>query len=574
MHRCRAATVWVVAFFSWFHFASASAEVQFPELPPAIDANLRAYLSLDDLDCSASVADLARARRSAVDEITEALQAVGYYEPSFELDFKQTDSCWLATLELNPGEPVRYRSVSVVLEGDEKTDDRLQTAIASAPKVGAVLHHGEYTSFKRMIQRLLAARGYAEARVSPAELRVVPNERAVDLSMTIRTGPRYKIASVLIDDTVFDAGLIDRLVFLEEGDYFDRAALTRQQQNLQSSALIGSARVDADLQTNDEHTVDVRVAIDPVERIGYFIGAGVSTDRGPRVRGGYRNRRVNSRGHQIDIDLRTSPVLSDFSARYRRPLEDPLVEWASYQLVLSSESTDTSESDAGQLGWERVRILSDDWISTYGVQASQTRFTVAEVRNETTLLMPVIGLSRRAADRPSNPRRGSATDINLRAASSTIISSTDFIQLYVRQRVLYPIGAKGRLRLWGEAGYTWRDDFDELPPEIRFFAGGDNSVRGYDFETIGPRNAEGQVIGGSRLAAASIEYEHDVATAFGIAAFFDIGSAFDGSTPDWQRGTGVGVVWRSPVGPLRAYLAHALDGERGLRLHVSFGGDL
>lgn len=564
----------LVAFFSLFSFSSTHADVRFPELPEAIKANVRAYLTLDDLDCAAASADVTRARRLASNEISAALQAIGYYNPEFDLAFDQNEDCWQATLSLEPGEPVRYRNVSIEVQGAGEQDIRLRDEVSKAPTVGSVLHHGDYTTFKRSLQRMLAARGYVESRIEPSELLVQPSERSVDLEMVIYTGPRYSVGQVMIDDTVFDAGLLDRLVFLRSGKPFDRAELTRQQQNLQSSALIRSARVEADAKPNAEHVIDVRVSIEPVERIGYFVGAGVSTDRGPRLRGGYRNRRVNSRGHQIDVDLRASPVLSDFSARYRRPLENPLVEWASYQLVLSSESTDTSDSDAAQLGWERVRVLSDQWISTYGVQASQTRFTVADADDQTTLLMPVVGLSRRTADRPSNPRRGTATDINLRAASSAIVSTTDFFQLYVRQRVLYPIGRKGRLRLWAEAGYTWRDDFEELPPEIRFFAGGDNSVRGYDFETIGPRNAEGQVIGGSRLAAGSIEYEHDIAASFGLAAFFDIGSAFEGSAPDWQRGTGVGVVWRSPVGPLRAYVAHALDGERGLRLHISFGADL
>ncbi|MEL6215295.1 MAG: BamA/TamA family outer membrane protein, partial [Pseudomonadota bacterium] len=96
----------------------------------------------------------------------------------------------------------------------------------------------------------------------------------------------------------------------------------------------------------------------------------------------------------------------------------------------------------------------------------------------------------------------------------------------------------------------------------------------YDFETIGPTDSEGRVLGGSRLAVGSIEYEFDFTATFGVAAFFDVGSAFDGGAPEWQRGTGLGVVWRSPVGPLRAYLGHALDGERGVRLHVNFGSDL
>jgi translocation and assembly module TamA len=123
------------------------------------------------------------------------------------------------------------------------------------------------------------------------------------------------------------------------------------------------------------------------------------------------------------------------------------------------------------------------------------------------------------------------------------------------------------------AGWTWRQKFSDLPPSIRFFAGGDNSVRGYDYESLGPER-NGEVIGGERLLTGSVEFDVLLRERWSAALFTDAGSAFDDS-PELSRSVGVGLRWYSPLGPLRLDLAHPLDDvERSFRIHVSLGPDL
>jgi translocation and assembly module TamA len=110
---------------------------------------------------------------------------------------------------------------------------------------------------------------------------------------------------------------------------------------------------------------------------------------------------------------------------------------------------------------------------------------------------------------------------------------------------------------------------------VRFFAGGDSSVRGFDFESLGPVDAEGAVIGGSRLAVASIELERSIKPRWSLAVFVDSGNAFDQSGFDAHTGAGLGARWRSPLGPVRIDVAWPVnDPAHGARLHVSLGPDL
>jgi translocation and assembly module TamA len=121
-------------------------------------------------------------------------------------------------------------------------------------------------------------------------------------------------------------------------------------------------------------------------------------------------------------------------------------------------------------------------------------------------------------------------------------------------------------------------DFDKLPPELRFFAGGDRSIRGYGFQTIGPQNENGLVVGGRYLAVASAEYEYYFTRNWGIATFVDAGDAFSTFGNFRTRiGSGLGLRWRSPVGMLRADIGtpvHDPDGKTGIELHLVIGPDL
>jgi len=124
-------------------------------------------------------------------------------------------------------------------------------------------------------------------------------------------------------------------------------------------------------------------------------------------------------------------------------------------------------------------------------------------------------------------------------------------------------------------GVTAKSEFDDLPPSVRFFAGGDQSIRGYGYQTLGPKDDQGNVVGGSNLLVASVEYERHVRGNWYGAVFVDAGNAFDALNVNAAVGVGFGVRWQSPVGPLRIYLAHPMNqSDRTIRVHVVLGSDL
>jgi translocation and assembly module TamA len=119
------------------------------------------------------------------------------------------------------------------------------------------------------------------------------------------------------------------------------------------------------------------------------------------------------------------------------------------------------------------------------------------------------------------------------------------------------------------------DSIYDVPSSMRFFAGGDQSVRGYSYKSIAPKGDDNKLIGGKYLTVASLEYSYPVRPNWRIATFIDGGTATNDFSEDMLYGSGAGVAWASPIGPVKVFLGVPLnDDESGLRLHFLMGPEL
>jgi translocation and assembly module TamA len=189
--------------------------------------------------------------------------------------------------------------------------------------------------------------------------------------------------------------------------------------------------------------------------------------------------------------------------------------------------------------------------------------------------MPGIGWRRTRADNEIRPQRGSRLSFEVRAAADQLGSDTSFLQAIAGGKWVWSLPSAARILVRAELGLTEERAFADLPPSVRFFAGGDNSVRGYDFEALGPTDADGKVVGGSSLVVGSIEYERPLVGRWALALFVDSGNAFADANFEPRTGAGLGVRWQSPLGPIRVDVAHPFDDPTTRwRLHVTLGPDL
>ncbi len=556
--------------------ALAAAQVAIEGLDGDLEANALALMRLDDQPCDAPTRRVEAEFESASEEIRLALEAYGYYDAGVEAALEIAQDCWRAEFSVEPGERVLLREVSVELRGDAGSDDAFHALLMQSKIVTAQpLLHADYDALKQALRALAIERGYRDAEFTQSAIDVYPDELSADVAVVFDSGPRYRLGAIDIDDGMLDADLLQSYIDTSRGDYYDSRALADARLQLINSGYFAAVTIEPGMPDVGELEIPVKINLTPAARAQVSYGFGLSTDTGPRFRFGRSIRRLNSAGHQLNVNGLFSPVVIEASANYRLPYGDPRSEWISFDVGGIREDTDTSISRSLQLGARRVVTQTPIWTRTDLLSLTVEDFDIGSLSGRSRLLSPGVEWIRLDADDAIRPDRGSRLNLELRGTSDALGSDTSFLQLSVSGKWIWPILQSSRLLVRSEVGRVWFNEFDELPPSVRYFAGGDHSVRGYDFETLGAFNELGEVIGGSRIFTASVEFEKQVRPGWSIAFFSDVGNAFIDSGADLKSSAGLGARWRSPLGPVRIDLAKPHDGEdRDVRLHITLGPDL
>jgi translocation and assembly module TamA len=569
------------ALFIIFAFAGvlpspAEATLEIVGVEGDLERNVRAFVTLDDETCDAEEWLVRRRYRALEKQAREALEPFGFYQPSIRSELSTGGDCWEATLEIAPGDPVRYRSVDIVISGAAASDpafDKLPRR--EALQTGQPLRHADFDALKRQLQTLAADRGYLEADFLESRLEIWPNEAAADVTLHFDSGPRYRFGDIRIEQSFLDPAIALAYIDLEPGTWYDSAELARAYRDLTESAYFGAIDIAPDLAEARDGQVPIRISVQPGIRIEYTVGVGASTDTGARFRAGFRNNRLNSLGHRLISDMYVSSVRQGTTAEYRIPREDPRREWFSVAAAVSNEETDTFDSEEQRIGLRWTKVMTETWLRTLSLDATNESFDIGGDVRTSRFAVPGIAFDQKIADHDVFPARGRRLGLELRGTDEALGSTTSYVQAVMWARWIRSIGDKNRILLRLDAGATASRDFSLLPPSVRFFAGGDQSVRGYDYESLGPQDADGNVIGGSNLLVASAEYERHLFGNFYGAAFVDAGNAFDNTDFDPEAGVGLGLKWRSPLGLVRFYLGYPVTADdRKVRFHLRLGADL
>jgi translocation and assembly module TamA len=556
--------------------APALATVELTGVEGAVAGNILAYLTVDDEPCDAPVWRIEQHLRRVPADAREALQAFGYYEPEISTSLRTEEECWVAAISVMPGEPVRLRSVDISLTGEAAREEAFTAARDAAGLMsGDALNHGAYEQLKRRWSDLARDLGYADAKFNANRIDVYIDEHAADITLAFETGMRYAFGEVRFRQDVLTPGLAASYVTFAEGEPYDARRLTDVYGELSNSGYFRTIDVQPLPPDPATRTIPIEVTLTSAARIHQSYGVGYSTDTGPRFRFSRDNRRYNDRGHQFGIYAQISPVISEVTANYRLPLRDTRFEWLNFDAGFEREDTETSESESIEFGTRRLIERRGDWTRTDMLSMRLEDFEVADQVGRSRLFMPAVNWTRIDADNEIRPTTGSRLSFELRAAADALLSDTTFIQGIAQGKWIWSRPGGARFIVRGQLGATQEREFEELPASVRFFAGGDNSVRGYDFETLGPVDENGEVIGGSSLITGSFEYEQPLINRWSLAFFVDSGNAFADSNIDARTGVGVGGRWQSPLGPIRIDLAHPLDDPTDdWRIHISLGPDL
>jgi translocation and assembly module TamA len=566
----------VAVLFLVLALGTSHAEVVFSGLDDRQDANVRALSPLVTTSCDSARWRVERLFRDADKDIVNAMRALGYYEPKISKTLRWDADCWYAEFEIKAGEPIRLRVVDVEIIGSAANDASfLNRKTAIPPQPGDVFDHGQYTEFKLSLKRAATDAGFFEAAFESSKVVIDKEARAADLVMRMHSGEKYQFGDVSFTQGILRDRLLQGYTEIRAGEAYSAKSISDLYETLSGSGYFSSVAIETEPLDRDTKTVPVTVNLVPAKRRIYSVGAGFSTDLGPNSRLGHTNRRINDRGHQFESKLFGSTVRTEFNTAYRWPKRDPRYEWFSIVAGVQHEKTDTSEQDIFKLGFLRSKNVRSNWLQTRYVDYEYEDFVVADQKSTSQLVVFGTNWERAKGRVLSRATGGYRLNFDVRAASDSLGSDTSFIQTRIKAKWVHSLGERTRVLARVSLGMTAKDKLSELPASVRFFAGGDSSVRGYDFETLGPVDDDGDVIGGSNKFDASLEVDRLIRDQWAVAAFIDTGDAFDQTDLETNTGIGLGLRWYSPVGPIRIDIAHPLDNpDEDFRIHIGLGPDL
>lgn len=576
-------------------FAMAQAQAAEPKIElkggtKSLRENIRLHLSIAEESCKAPQWRLHSLLNDAETQVAAAAQALGYYQLEYDAKLVKNKECWGLNIQLTPGEPVLVQELRIEIVG-AGSQDPVFKSLYDKPgiKLGNRLNHGRYESLKARFSTLAALHGYFDAEFELAQIAVSIAEKAAVIELVYNTGPRYRIGAINLQHNILDTDFLQRYYTIKSGDYYDTDQLLELKNLYNASNYFAVTSVAPDLQALKNEQVPINIELEERKRRAYSVGAGVEADE-PRVLLGFEDRYINSRGHSFAADLAVSDIKTEALATYTIPLRRPAYEFLRFYTGYEKEQTVTSLSIKDTYGSSYTHYQGSKWLQTYALDYLQEQSTIGRALPITShLIVPSVTVLRTQTDGAPYPLRGWSLLGRVSGSAQSLGSDFSFAQFYGRAKYVRGF-SHGRVLLRAELGATETGEFGQLPASMRFFAGGDASVRGYEYKSLGPTRgaadkdfvgpvadaaAASEVIGGNNLLVSSIEYDYRFDESNWVAAvFYDQGNAANDSNIEVKRGVGAGVRWISPIGPIRIDVAKALDGEQGWMWHISMGPDL
>ncbi len=567
-------------FFTSLSLHAAELELDISGVKDELKDNIQAYLGIASIanedKNKAKEAEIRRLHLRAPAEIQSALQPFGYYDASVTSSLTKKAKVWQARYKIDKGPVTRLDKVNIQIEGEGKDQARIKRLVKIANiKPGQNLQHEKYKTLKSGLLDTAYGMGYLDAKFKRSRIGVRPEKLLADIELVFDTGPRYFFGDITIEQDILRPDFVDKFVQVKSNEPFETQRLIDLQLDLSDSDYFRQVELNAEKDKARDNHVPVTVRARAGKSQKYEASVGYGTDTGPRLGLSTLFRRVNRRGHQWRNDLRLSAVKSTLASQYKIPVGDVASEFldftanADQRYINDVEATNYGiGSSLNQNRWGGRRRLS--------LAFEHESWAFGDLnRRSATHLIPAINYNRKVADDPLFTRRGYSVNLTLLGSAENVLADTTFIQAHVSGRAVLPLGAKGRFLLRAEYGATETDDFIDLPPSKRFFAGGAGSVRGYGYEEISPRDAQRNLIGGQYIATASVEADYLFWGNFGLAVFYDVGNVADDPNMDLLAGAGIGFRYRSPVGMIRLDLAHPFDDpDSSFAFHISIGPDL
>lgn len=516
-----------------------------------------------------------RLAREAVAQAEEIAAVQGFFDAKAAVAIDRTVTPVVVTLTLQPGPQSRVRGVDIRVSGPATGDAPLgAAAIANVRegwrlRLGDAFRQADWNDAKQQALQTMRASPYAAARIAASEARVFPDAQAVDLSVTIDSGPRYRFGGLAVQGLQrYQPSVVANFSTIEPGEPFTQAAVDQLVRRLAGSGYFASAQAAIDPATANPDAAPLAVSVieAPTHRLEGALS--FSTDTRFGVRAAYTNVNLDDAALQMRIEARLETKQQSLRTTFTRP--PTRTHWldALSIAVQREDFQNTVESSAGIEITRRGVDERNTPLFTASFYADRQEPQGADPISSHATYFEAGYVLRRVDDLLA-PTRGTMIEARV-GGGIPGVSTRGFGRAHVQAATWWPFDRATQLVVRAEAGAVLASDREGIPSVYLFRTGGDTSVRGYAFQSLGVRSGDA-VVGGRYLAVASAEVIRWLNDTWGAAAFVDVGDAADRlGDLDPALGVGLGARLRTPIGPFRLDLAWG-ERTKEVRLHFSVG---
>jgi translocation and assembly module TamA len=520
----------------------------------------------------------------SIEEISTILESIGYYHAKItqNITCKTDENTYLATYKINLGSPVHLTNIHLTLRGDGKDQTALQAMIQEPSlKKGKILKHHKYEAFKQNLLGTALQLGYLDARFTTNKILVDTVRNQAEVMLMLDTGKRYVFGNIHFISAPYPTEYLKRFIPFSSGVFYTTDRLLALQKNLMDTDLFTKVKLNPDLNEAQNYTVPVNIVLTPKPSNKYTTSLGFGTDSGPRGMVGWEHRRKSHPGHRININFRSSQRLNQANAQYTILGKNPTTDRIAFGTKITEEKpVDKKYSLQNESGITHIQqrghfeqILGLHYLSV------AFRKLPTDPKNHSHFLLPSMGYAWSSIKKETLLQQGVRISINLQGGLKSVLSTTNMFQAVTRFKWIFPVTDVSRMILRGNLGTLATRQFNKIPWNLRFFTGGDHTVRGFGYNSIGPKekdlNGNLIVVGGRHLVVGSAEFERKIYKNFGAAIFVDTGNAMNKWGEKMKTGAGFGVRYETPLGPLRLDIARSMmRGKQKPRIHLTFGMNL
>ena len=514
-------------------------------------------------------------QQKALKTTEKAMLALGYYHPQITFVI-EPDSDTL-TLDIEVGKPLSWNTIDIEIQGQAQHDKAIKLLLTDLPlKVGQQVRHDDYQTSKQNLESLLLERGYFDLKWLSSQLRITKKTSQAQVVLHLASGPRYQFGEIQVNSDTQATIYITSMATFKPGTPYDTSLLSDYNLALKGTEYFQAVKVYPLLKNRKNGKIPVRVEAVDKPANSYEVGGGYNTDLGAKARFKWTKPWLTDDGHFFESNINLAQQKQELSGTYTIPVNDPNNDvWRVMAGLLNkNDLLEGIDTKLLNLQLQRQWLTGDNWIRTAFIKREHETTTQNDIATTTQMLLPGISYTKKRSKGGALPHWGNEHMYSAEFASNALASSTSLVKLRWNYALLRTVADKhlfyGRLNL----GAIIADDILKVPFNMRFIAGGDQSIRGFAFQSVAPRQND-KIIGGKYTITSTIEYNYQFLPNWRAALFVDAGTATNDFSEKFAVGAGFGFRYLTPIGPIRIDHAWGLSKEsKSTRLSIVIGPEI